>query len=194
MEFFNDKDLAAVFFIPREDSRERDIKTLLTEAKATDIKQPLEIDDRWDCQWAGMACEAYLDNEIPSHQLLVIFFLQSVFLGRGKYSEQEDNLPLEKDGNLKLALTFRDACETLQPEVAYIATHLDRAEFDIIMKVVHKIEVYDANYIAGEGGLVYLRGIIGDCLTDPPLEYAPDTMPINEGVLVFGGRRSKRWW
>ena len=64
----------------------------------------------------------------------------------------------------------------------------------LIVKVADKIEGYDADYIAGEGGLVYLRGIIADCLTDPPPEYAPDTMPVSEGVLVFGGKGSKRWW
>ena len=195
MEFTNDTYLAAVFFISRQTPEyEESIEVLLQKSQATNIEPSKYVKGWWDCKWAEMNCEAYLHNKLPDYQLLVIQFLQGVFLERGRYSQQEKNLPLEKDGNLKLALAFRDACETLQPEVAYIATHLDRAEFDIIMKVVHKIEVYDANYIAGEGGLIYLRGIIADCLTDPPPEYAPDTMPVKEGVLVFGGQGSKRWW
>lgn len=57
-----------------------------------------------ECQWAKMACQVYTHNELISHQLFVIQFLQSVFLERGKYSQQEDNLPLEKDGKTLLNL------------------------------------------------------------------------------------------
>ena len=199
-EIFIKRKLAAVFFIPKENQGKEGIETVLNKAKATNIKNiqfipKEEGEGAWaDCRWSDMDGQAYFSYNLSLYYLLIIYFSQSDFLSRGQYSQQDKNLPLEKDGNLKLALTFRDACEALEPEVAYIATHLDTAEFDAIVKVVDKIEGYDADYIAGEGGLVYLRGIIADCLTDPPPEYAPDTMPIDEGILVFGGRGSKRWW
>ena len=141
-----------------------------------------------------MPCQAYSYNELISHQLFVIEFMQSVFLGRGKYSEQENNLPIEKDGNLHLAIAFRDACETLLPEVAYIATHTYYAELEWVLKNVQRIESYNAIEIAQEAGLLYMRGIIADCLVDPPPEDAPDTMPVKEGVLMFNGQGSDRWW
>ena len=193
MEFTNDTYLAAIFFIPKEaENTDLAIEVLLTKAKATHIKPSPYVKSWWDCQWAGISCEAYLHNEISTHQLLVIQFLQSVFLEG--ISTEKKHLLLEEDGNLHIALTFRNACEALKPEVAYIATHLYYAEFEWILKNISRIESYDANRIAEEAGLLYMRGIIADCLTDPPPEYAPDTMPVKEGVLVFGGQGSKRWW
>ena len=191
MGLVSDRLLAAAFFIPKENQQQnQSIEVLLKKAGATKINRP--PDEVIECQWAGMACQAYTEDELSSHQLLVIQFMQDTFI-KG-ISLEDSDLPLEKDQNLNVALAFRNACEALEPEVAYIATHLDTAEFDAIVKVTDKIEGYDADYIAGEGGLVYLRGVIADCLTDPPPEYAPDTMPIDEGILVFGGRGSKRWW
>ena len=193
MSLVSDRLLAAVFFIPKKNQpQNQSIEVLLEKAGATNIK----YDEGWfwDCQWAGMPCQSYTYNELISHQLFIIEFMQSVFLGRGKYSEQEDNLPLEKDGNLELALAFRDACEVLQPEVAYVATHTYYAELEWILKNVQRIESYNAIKIAGEAGLLYMRGILADCLVDPPPEDAPDTMPVKEGVLIFGGRGSDRWW
>ena len=136
--------------------------------------------------------QAYLSYNFKSYLLLIIYFSQSDFLARGKYSEQEDNLPLEKDGNLELALSFKDACETLQPEVAYIATHTYDAEFESIVKNIERIESYNAIEIAEEAGLLYMRGIIADCLVAPPPEDTPDTIPVKEGVLIFGGQGSDR--
>ena len=191
MGLVSDRLLAAAFFIPKENQQQnQSIEVLLEKAGATKIIHP--PGEVIECQWAGMACQAYTEDELSSYQLLVIQFMQDTFIA-GIPLEDSD-LPLEKDDNLHVALAFRGACEALEPEVAYIATHLDTAEFDAIDKVADKIEGYDADYIAGEGGLVYLRGIIADCLTDPPPEYAPDTMPVKEGVLVFGGQGSKRWW
>lgn len=192
MGLVSDRLLAAAFFIPKENQQQnQSIEVLLRKAGAIKINRPAP-ERVMDCKWAGMACQAYTHDELTSYQLLVIEFMQDIFL-KGIPLEDSDLLP-EEDENLHVALTFKDACEALKPEVAYIATHLDTAEFDAIVKVADKIEGYDADYIAGEAGLVYLRGIIADCLTDPPLEYAPDTMPVSEGVLVFGGRGSKRWW
>ena len=185
--------LAAIFFIPKETKdTEQPMELLLTKAGATKINPPKEGDWAWYCQWAGMICDASIRNELELHQLLIIYFSQSDFLEG--ISLEDNDLPLEKDGNLKLAIAFRDACEALQPEVAYIATHTYDAEFDSIIENAKRIETYDANRIAENAGLLFLNGIIAECLVDPPPEDAPDTMPVKEGVLVFGGQGSKRWW
>ena len=193
MGLVSDRLLAAAFFIPKENRQQNQpIEALLQKAGAINIQRTAP-DRMIECQWARMACQAYTHNELTSHQLFVIQFMQSVFLGRGKYSEQENNLPLEKDGNLKLVLTFRDACEVLKPEVAYIATHTYDAEFESIVKNIERIESYNAIEIAGDAGLLYMRGIIADCLVDPPPEYMPDKMPVSEGVLIFAGTGNSRW-
>ena len=193
MSLVSDRLLAAAFFISKENQpQNQPIEVLLEKVGASKINPPSENDWAWYCNWAGMNCDAVIHNELSSHQLLIIYFSQSRFLDG--IPDENSDLPLEKDGNLHIAIAFRDACETLKPEVAYIATHTYDAELDSIMKNADKIESYNANEIADDAGLLYLRGIIADCLTDPPPEYAPDTMPVSEGVLVFGGRGSKRWW
>ena len=139
-----------------------------------------------------MPCQAYSYNELISHQLFVIEFMMGTFY-EGIPIEDSD-LPLEKDGNLQVALAFRNACETLKPEVAYIATRLPYGEFEKIVENVKRIESYDPDSILDISGLIYVRGDIADWLTYPlPLE-PQDTLPVKEGLLVFGGTGSKRWW
>lgn len=201
MDFFNKRELAAAFFIPKEKNNYEDIKFMLTKTKATNITNIKLLPEKegngmWaDCLWAGMSGHAFLDKNISSYQLFIIYFSQRDFLRRGEYSQQDKNLPLEKDGNLELALTFRDACEALEPEVAYIATHTYYAEFDWILKTIDKIETYDADDIADEAGLVYFNNeILIDLITERPPGEERDTLPVNKGKLLFGGRGSKRWW
>ena len=185
------KYLAAVFFIPKESKNASEsMESLLKKAGATKIAPPRKDDWAWYCHWAGMICDALIYNELKSHQLLIIYFSQNQFLDG--IPDEDSDLPLEKDGNLHLALAFRDACEALEPEVAYIATHTYYAELEWILKNVQRIESYSAIEIAEEAGLLYMRGIIADCLVAPPPEDTPDTIPVKEGVLIFGGQGSDR--
>ena len=73
---------------------------------------------------------------------------------------ENSDFPLKKDNNLHVALAFRDACEALEPEVAYIATHLHYAEFEWILKTIDKIETYDADDIVDEAGGAGNSGLI----------------------------------
>ena len=192
MGLVSDKLIAAVFFLPKNQPQNQPIEVLLEKAGASDIKY--DEGWLWDCQWAGMTCDAYAYNELASYQLLVIRFMFGIFAEKGKYSHQENNLPLEKDGNLQLALAFRDACETLKPEVAYITTRLPYGEFEKIVENVESIETYDPDSILDNAGLIYVKGIIADWLTYPqPLE-PQDTLPVKEGLLVFSGTGRERWW
>lgn len=183
--------LAAAFFIPKEDT-EQSMELLLKKAGAIKVHPPKKGDWAWYCQWAGMICDAAIHNQLPLHQLLIIYFSQSRFL-KG-IPDEDGDLPLEKDGNLQLALTFKNACETLQPEVAYIATHTYNAEFDSIINNAERIETYDADRIAADAGLLFLDGIIADCLTYPLAHSPQDALPVKSGLLVFSGKGSDRWW
>ena len=84
MGLVSDRLLAAAFFIPKENQQQnQSIEVLLQNAGATNINRPLNR--VIDCQWAGMACQAYTEDELPSYQLLVIQFMQGTFLERGQY-------------------------------------------------------------------------------------------------------------
>ena len=198
-EIFIKIKLAAAFFIPKEEREKEDIKTMLGKAKATDIKNIQSVPKGkgiWaDCRWVDMDGQAYLTDSLPSHILLIIYFSQRDFLRRGEYSQQDKNLPLEKDGNLELALTFRDACEALEPEVAYIATNPIFAEFKWILKTVDKIETYDSDAIADDAGLVYFNNeILIDLITERPPGEERDTLPVKKGRLLFDYQGNERWW
>ena len=183
---------AAIFFIPKENKEQNQpIEVLLEKAGATNINRPAP-DRLIDCYWAEMSCKAYTEDELESHQLLVIKFFDSFFY-KGQPISSEKEIPLEEDGNLKLALTFRDACETLSPEVAYIVTHLQYAEFDWILKTMEKIEAYDPDDISDEAALVYFRGILADWLTYPRPLRPQESLPVKEGLLLFHGTGTFRW-
>ena len=191
-EIFLKRKLAAAFFIPKENNINQPMELLLKKAGATQISPPEKDDWAWYCHWAGMICDASIHNELESYQLFVIQFLQSVF--HEGISDEDNDLPIEKDGNLHLALAFRDACEALQPEVAYIATRLPYGEFEKIVKNVELIETYDPDKILSNAGLIYLKGIIADWLTYPRPQFPQDSLPVKEGLLVFSGIGRERWW
>ena len=194
--------LGAVFFIPQKE-KSFSLVTLLKKAQATDIETPeTDIENESNnaseylkalyCNWGPFIdCRGYCEK-LDSYLLLVIWFSQSQFL-RNLPLEDLD-LPVEEDPNLELALTFRDACEEILPEVAYIITHLDRAEWEKIIKIQDKIQSLDADFIADEGGLTYLSGLIADILTPLPPEYERDSLPVKNGKLVFSSRGHSRWF
>ena len=187
--------LAAVFFIPHKEEN-TSLEALLKKARAFNIEKELNnlsLTKKWlYCQWGGFTdCRAYIEK-LDSYLLLIIWFSQSQFFK--KIPVKNSELSLEKDPNLKLAITFRDACEEILPEVAYVITHLDRAELDKIIKIKNKIEEFDADFIADEGGLTYLSELIAELLTPLPPEYERDSLPVKKGKLVFSSRGNSRWF
>ncbi|KST65685.1 hypothetical protein [Mastigocoleus testarum] len=193
--------LAAVFFISQEENIS--LETLLEKVQATDIGNPhSDVENESSnsseslkalyCNWSYFTgCIAWL-KKLDYYLLLVIWFSQSQFLR--KLPLEDLDLPVEEDPNLELALTFRDACEEILPEVAYIITHLDRAEWEEIVKIENKIQGLYADFIANQGGLTYLSGLIADVLTPRPQEYERDNLPVKNGKLVFSSRGSYRWF
>jgi hypothetical protein len=187
------KRLAGVFFIPR--GRDLSIEELLRKAGAEDISAPSVSSDPsglLDCKWAGMYCKASLDS-LSKHQVLQIYFWQSSFLAL--LNEESADIPLERDGALPLALSFRDACEALSPEVAFLVTHQWQANRDVVLSREWKVLTKDANELANERfGLLYLDEDIGQYWTYIPRLDNRDSLPVSKGLLVFAGQGSSRWY
>ncbi|MEO0970517.1 MAG: pentapeptide repeat-containing protein [Cyanobacteria bacterium J06639_18] len=64
----------------------------------------------------------------------------------------------------------------------------------IVEGIQDKIQSLDADFIADEGGLTYLSGLIADILTPLPPEYERDSLPVKNGKLVFSSRGHSRWF
>jgi hypothetical protein len=186
--------LAALFFIPRQ-SEKLSIKPLLQTAAATDISLisviPSDRSGLVDCTWAGMACKAYLD-QLSYHHLLQIYFWQSQFL---ELLPEEEVVPLNQDPSFSLAQAFKSACEALDPDVAFIATHLDQAQRDFILEQEWIVLAQEANRLADTRfGLLYLNGEVSQYWTSHPLRDDRDSLPISSGKLVFANRGASRWF
>jgi hypothetical protein len=192
----SDRLLAAVFFIAKKEEQFT-IEELLDFAQAKDVytSPPSEFKP-WNsvhCEWAGLIdCWAYL-HELPYHQLLIIYFRQSGLL---RLLPPEDSLvPLEDDPTMQIALTFKVACETLLPEVAFIPTHLYDSELKWILDREWMVLAMDATALADERfGLLYLNEEISLNWIHHPLRDDRDSLSINNGLLVFASRGSLRWF
>lgn len=144
------------------------------------------------CHWAGIQCEAELDR-LENHYLLNIYFLQSHFFEM--IGDKRTPLPLEEDGALGLAYAFRDACENLSPEVAFVAPHTYKAHPESVRKCERMILARDADALADERlGLLYLNDEISQYWTPDKIRDDRDSLPISRGKLVFAGRDWSRWF
>jgi hypothetical protein len=108
----------------------------------------------------------------------------------------EDSLiPLEEDPTMQIALTFKVACETLLPEVAFIPTHVYDSELKWILDREWMVLAMDATTLASERfGLLYLNEEISSMWVHEPLLDGRDSLPINNGLLIFAGRGRLRWF
>lgn len=180
------KRLAAVFFIPRT-SGDMPLERLLHIAGASEVGLTAVICDSSglvDCLWAGLYCKGFADN-LPQHQVLQIYFWQSSFL----------ELAAQKDNAYPLALAFRDACEALSPDVAFIVTHLDQAQHEWILTKEALVLNKDANALADERlGLLYFNKEIIQHWSHSSLWTDREDVPVNSGRLVFSGLSSTRWF
>ncbi len=152
------------------------------------------------CQWAGLIdCLAFL-HERSYHQLLIIRFSQSQFLSllppEADLPPGEDHfVGLEVDPSLSVALTFKQACEALLPEVAFIATHIYDCEYNWVLEREWMVLAKDATALADEGfGLLYLNEEISQNWMNHPQRDDRDSLPVASGRLVFAGRGVMRWF
>ena len=183
------KRLAAAFFLPRGE-RDLTLEELLRAAGVTPSAAGRPTPDYdpsglIDCLWAGLTCRAGVFN-LEYHQLFVIYFWQSSFLEMLGGPSDADSL----------VAAFRDACEALAPEVAFIVTHLDQADIDWILDREAAVLSKDANLLAGERvGLLYLNEEVSSYWTPNPVRDDRDSVPVASGRMVFAGRGDfSRWF
>ena len=75
-------------------------------------------------QWAGMYCEGQRER-LGACDLLRLGFSQSAFLAF--LADDRQDRPIEADPSFPLASAFRDACLSLQPEVAFMTSDVPAA-------------------------------------------------------------------
>jgi hypothetical protein len=106
-----------------------------------------------------------------------------------------DNEELERDGALPVALAFRDACERLEPEAACLEVHVGRTNLEWILEEIYpEVLGWSANALGGAHlSLLYM----GERMAGhwQPNEYLADrdSLPVENGLLLFARRGAKRW-
>lgn len=159
----------------------------LRRAGATSI-QPLQNslahEERLACEWAGMPCEAARLTGSPAFAIL---FWQSDLIDR----VPDDGAPGPDESDV-LAQAFRDACERLRPEVAFIVAHLDQAVPERLRAFA---ELRDPNALADARlGLLYVSAALSRRWTADPLRDDREELPVDGGRLVFAGWGRQRWF
>jgi hypothetical protein len=189
------KRLAAVFFISRCGAPANLEEALHLAGASSVVVNAVGSDTPFveaRCEWAGMTCVARM-HALLQHDVLEIRFWQSDFLAH--LDERREPVPLEVDGALSVALTFREACESLQPTFAFLVTHLSDATTESILSREVLILVNDANALADARlGLLYLGPEIAQQWTPNPVRDDRDSLPVSSGRLVFAGRGWGRWF
>lgn len=180
-----DDRLAAVFFIPRR-GEGRKVGELLEAAGAANLDFPTPDDPTQlvGCFWASEPADGYLDD-LADHQVLQIYFSE---LGAIK-------LVLEGRDD-ELAFAFRDACEALRPDLAFITSSNFQAEASYFLPLEQFVVEWDPNPIDFKGmALLYLSEEMAVCWTLPLLQdWERERLAVSSGVLVFREKGDQRWW
>ncbi|MBD2202615.1 hypothetical protein H6G33_12205 [Calothrix sp. FACHB-1219] len=207
------KTLATAFFI-EHGSNDFSLEKLLTLARMESLqylskaeKLGLGINDPnqeviygvWNAfgdAWARL-------DRLEYHNCLQIYFSQDHFLDLIPNLPDNQNLPLEEDPLLPLAYTFRDACEKIPAEVAFVDTHAHygdeawenkQGNKDWIINYYLMLLELNVNALADERfGLLYLNYYMNQLWDSNTLRDDRDMIPISEGRLVFAGRGTARW-
>jgi hypothetical protein len=201
MMITGEKLLAAAFFIPHRD-RAVTLDELATTAGCEPYPAPPRVDGLRVGRWAGLSARFRLIS-LPYHWVLVVYFLESEFhgirvddLSNDEFDRRRGaDVPLDQDGSRILAFAFRDACNRLAPDAAFIVTHLWQAELQHLLGIEWMVLGHDGNSLVSEGfGLLYLGPEAKANLSLHLPEPDRETMPVERGCLIFAGRGWNRWW
>jgi len=191
--FLDEKRLAAAFFIPGEMSGgalEVVAKKAGMDKLFTVPWHPVTLHGRW----AGMEDCCVSVDVLDHHDCLQIYFwLSDFFELRGLCNDS--SLPLDRDGALPVAYVFRDACLSINAEVAFMITHLDQASPNYILNEYKDILAMNGNILINRHfGMLYLNEDIALGLDDGALLAGLDAIPTSTGILVFAGTGASRWF
>jgi hypothetical protein len=161
--------------------------------------RPLPTDRGLDVRygdWGGIeSARAHL-HHLSMHDCLVIDFLQTSFLDLLPPREGHEELSLEEDGALPVALAFRDACERLRPEAAVLATHPDELEDPQWLHACYSAVLgMDPNSLDSCGAAITY--VFPDMVDEwVPDRFGPpqrDSLPVTNGRLLFRDTGWSRW-
>ncbi|AFZ26700.1 hypothetical protein Cylst_4630 [Cylindrospermum stagnale PCC 7417] len=149
--------------------------------------------------WGGFGGAWSRVDKLERHNCLQIYFSMNRYLDLRPLTGMNENfLPLEQDPALPVVYTFRDACEQLQAEVAFLDTRAHYGDEvwenrggsrDWIIKKYSILLDFDINGLADERfGLLYLNDYMSDQWDSDPMRDERDAIPLSQGRLVFAGR------
>ena len=190
-----EKRAGAFFFLPRPESR-----SLVDLASLAGMDDPFherlaeesgaEVALGW---WAGFSSVARL-HEYPDYVALEIFFSLMSFIRLYDGIGRSADLPLDRDPALPVAHTFRDACLRLGAEIGLFTIHPMYAATEWLENEVYpKVRIWDAYALSMDAGLLYANDDVKYNLYAFPDIDARDHLPVERGMLVFGGRGRRRW-
>jgi hypothetical protein len=143
-------------------------------------------------------------DQLEYHNCLQIYFSMNHFLDICSEKANNENLPLEQDPLLPLAETFRNACEQLQAEVAFLDTHAHygdetwenrQGNRNWVINYYSMLLESSINELADERfGLLYLNEDMNQLWDSNPVRDERDMIPMRHGRLAFAGRGSARWF
>jgi hypothetical protein len=181
----SDDRLGAAFFLPPSGEPAADwLRTVVARAGvevAPDGGRPHE--------WGGLWVEPRA-LDLDHHRVLLLTFLPSQYHDR----RVEEAAELERDGNLPLALAFRDACRELRPPVAFVVV-LPWSDLDAYVAGQEQlVDAGDVDDLSWEGfGLLYLGEPLAAALRQEHLRGARDELPAEGGRLLFARSGAGRW-
>ncbi|MEH2064496.1 MAG: hypothetical protein V7K50_19915 [Nostoc sp.] len=207
------KTLVAAFFI-EHGSNNFSLEQLLTLAEMKNL-QYLSEDEKLGLgihdpsleviygEWGAFEDAWARLDRIEYHNCLQIYFSMNHFLDLIPELPDDQNLPLKEDPLLPLAYTFRNACEKLQAEVAFVDTHAHygdeawenkQGNRDWIINYYWMLLESNVNALADERfGLLYLNEYMNQLWDSNPVRDDRDIIPLSQGRLAFAGRGSARW-
>src|SRR5262249_54440442 len=127
------KHLVAVFYLPKK-SAEIKIREVLEAIDASSIAESSNFPGtQATCWWTNMSCLSYLTS-LQFHHALEMWFPHSDFMRFRDFTKTQNvlnSLTPQKNAE-NLAISFRNACEVLLPDVAFIITHPWQASREVI--------------------------------------------------------------
>jgi hypothetical protein len=150
--------------------------------------------------WDGIPDQVVVDLErLSEHLLFEICFFRSSFLSL--LSDDTTDRPVEEDPAVVLAYAFRDACQRLRPDVAFLVTRPPQADLperdlrEFVREQEYRVLSLDADLLSAEDfGLLYLDEKIARHWTPHPSRDDRDSLPVAGGKLVFRSRGWGRWF
>lgn len=191
--------IGAFFFLLRHEELTPSLDELAITAGVTSLSLgPWPEDEEEDArygEWGVLDSVRVCVRHLSMHDCLVIDFLQSDLHDlRARHRGHED-VPLEEDDALPVALAFRDACERLCPEAAVLATHPQMIEepqwlLDCYSAVLGMDPDLLDSYLPG---LMYVGPEMAADWDPGRFEIERDSLPVKDGKLFFRETGRDRW-